>query len=159
MKRLYLKGSPRERLWQRVIKTDGCWMWTGSKAGAGYGVMQVNHAHIYVHRLSWEIRNGGPIPEGMEVMHECDTPACVRPDHLKLGTHDENMKDMITKGRRNARGAIGERNSGAILTTNDVLRIRYLRGRGWKVVQIAEAFCIGTRAIGRVLLRRSWGHV
>ena len=76
----------------------GCWIWTASKGGHGYGDLRTKHAHYTSHRLSWLIHYGD-IPEGMFVCHKCDTRLCVRPDHLFLGTHQDNMADMRRKKR------------------------------------------------------------
>lgn len=91
------------RFWRRVERVEsGCWIWRGSKDGGGYGAISTSAgmAPAKAHRISWEMRNG-PIPEGVEVCHSCDTPACVNPDHLWLGTHKQNMQDMSAKGRVN----------------------------------------------------------
>lgn len=86
------------RFWLNVQKTEGCWLWTGRRDGAGYGQIFVQGRRIGVHRLSW-LLNCGEIPEGLFVCHHCDVPLCVRPDHLFVGTHDDNMRDAAIKGR------------------------------------------------------------
>lgn len=88
------------RLWARVEKGDGCWNWTGKAAAEdGYGLLQgPDRRLVRAHRLSWELANG-PIPAGQWVLHRCDNPRCVRPDHLFLGTVVENVADMMAKGR------------------------------------------------------------
>lgn len=93
--------TPSERFWSNVQKTDGCWVWTGCRSH-DYGLMGANKARILAHRFSWELHYG-PIPNGLGVLHRCDNPPCVRPDHLFLGTFEDNMKDKIAKGRQ-ARG-------------------------------------------------------
>ena len=80
---------------------DGCWTWTGkSRSGEGmrYGLFRANGKYQGAHRVAWQIVHGA-IPAGMHVCHHCDNPICVRPDHLFLGTHLDNMRDMVAKGR------------------------------------------------------------
>lgn len=90
-------GTKHDDFWSHVDVTEECWLWTGTLKGNGYGYWRENDGR-YAHRKSW-INTFGPIPEGMCVLHRCDTPLCVRPDHLFLGTHGDNMRDMVAKGR------------------------------------------------------------
>jgi hypothetical protein len=89
--------SPEIRFWKHVDKTADCWLWTGAQC-KGYGQLSSPKRSRYAHRLSWEISNGD-IPEGLQVLHRCDTPLCVRPDHLFLGTNTDNIEDRIKKQR------------------------------------------------------------
>jgi len=97
------KRTTLERLMERVAKTEGCWLFTGSiDSYGGYGRMKVNRQTVRVHRVMWE-QVIGPIPEGMHVLHRCDVRNCVRPDHLWIGDNAANMKDRDDKGRARGR--------------------------------------------------------
>ena len=86
-----------QRFWIKVKKTRNCWLWTGSTVLDGYGVIH-DGKNRGAHRVSWQIHHG-PIPNGMCVLHHCDNPPCVRPEHLFLGTKRDNALDSINKGR------------------------------------------------------------
>lgn len=94
------------RFWAKVNRQPyGCWLWTGATAGhMGYGTIgSGGHGggpKLAAHRLSWELHHRKPVPDDMLVCHHCDTPRCVRPDHLFIGTHDDNMLDAAVKGRK-----------------------------------------------------------
>ena len=104
----WVDKTVEERFWGKVNKLtdDKCWKWTGAtrgKEGVLYGVAWDGEKLIGAHRYSYELRHG-EIPEGGEyrgmcVCHSCDTPLCVNPDHLFLGTHKNNMEDKVKKGR------------------------------------------------------------
>ena len=91
-----------DRFWSKVRKDDGCWEWTASVNRRCYGWFhfggKVERKALKAHRVSWELHNG-PIPEGLWVLHKCDNPRCVRPDHLFLGDRTDNMRDCAAKGR------------------------------------------------------------
>lgn len=91
-----------ERFWSRVKRGDGCWEWQGGSNQYGYGLFTRRGCDTKVtrvaSRISWELAHG-PIPQGMVVCHKCDNPPCVNPDHLFIGTHLDNMRDMVAKGR------------------------------------------------------------
>ena len=99
-----MKGfAPRPvsvRFWPRVTKGDGCWEWQGARSNLGYGRVRGEDGRTrQTHHIAWELVFG-PIPSGLVVMHICDNPPCVRPNHLRLGTVAENNADMTAKGRR-----------------------------------------------------------
>ena len=99
--------SPLTRFWSKVQKGATCWGWTGAVAN-GYGQFNQygpNSSPVRAHRFSWEFHYG-KIPDGLWVLHHCDNPPCVRPEHLFLGTAADNSQDMVTKGR----GPLGDRN-------------------------------------------------
>lgn len=107
----------QQRFEKKLQITPGCWLWTGALgAGAGngrYGSIKHEGKALRAHRVSYELYQSG-IPAGLHVLHRCDNPRCVNPGHLRLGTHDDNMQDMYSKGRRAA--ATGLRNGAAKLS-------------------------------------------
>lgn len=148
-----------DRFWPYVIKPEGggCWVWVGAKNDYGYGVLRGGNGDglsVRAHRFSYELHLG-TIPAGMKVLHRCDTPACVNPDHLFLGTHADNSKDKVSKGRH----AVGERFPHAKLTAALVLEIRDLFSQGVPKTELADRYGVGVNAISRVVTRQTWKHV
>jgi hypothetical protein len=91
-------GTLERNFWPRIQKTEGCWLWMGWTIRRGYGQITLAKKRILTHRLSYTLAYG-EIPEGMLVCHKCDTPRCVNPSHLFLGTPLDNARDMVAKGR------------------------------------------------------------
>lgn len=180
-----LKQSEIDRLWAGVDK-DGpiqshvphlgqCWVWTKHTYGRGYGRIQIRRTGIAAHRLSWFIHNG-EIPSGQLVLHRCDNPLCVRPEHLFIGTNMDNTRDSIEKGRfrttgasglRNARytkperTARGDRSGAAKLTSEDVLEIRKMltnRKRG-VIASLARKYNVNVSTIWDIEWRVTWSHL
>ena len=156
----------------RIADGDSCWTWTAflqphpRGKGTTYGEFWVGTKGAggrmaFAHRVAWELE-GGPIPDGMRVLHRCDNPACVRPDHLFLGTQSDNMLDMFAKGR--ATRHKGSEHYGAKLTESAVAAIRaeYVPGssrvnRG-NARELAERFGV-TRDTVTGVIKRGWKHV
>lgn len=105
-----------------VVMGSGCMEWTDRLSRAGYGRTTYLGKEWGAHRLSWFLKNG-PIPDGMNVLHKCDNPPCINPEHLFLGTHLDNMRDMAAKGRAKSGGVFGEDHGHAKLTSNEVEEI------------------------------------
>lgn len=85
--------------WSRTKKTGtGCWEWAGYRTAAGYGQLTENGVQKYAHRTAWE-KIKGPIPDGLFIIHVCDNPPCINPNHLRAATPQENSKDMVSKSR------------------------------------------------------------
>lgn len=146
-----------KRFWQKVNKTNGCWLWTAGKDACGYGNFKIEGVTVRAHRFAYRLEYGN-IPVGMQVLHRCDTPACVRPSHLFLGTHTDNHADKISKGRQ--RGAVGERNSHAKLTLEQVQEIRKkYRGQNVSTATIAKIYGVSQVSISYILIGKTWSNL
>lgn len=145
--------SVADRFWAKVDKSGDCWLWTAGCSGDGYGAFKDGGRKVGAHRWAWAESNG-PIPPGQDVLHSCDTPKCVRPSHLFLGTVVENQRDMVDKGR----SLFGERNNKAKLTTATVTEIRSLAAEGVQTMDLARRFGVGRIAIRRIVRRVTWSH-
>lgn len=131
--------APQERFWKKVHKSSYCWLWTASKDKDGYGTIKIDYVQYLAHRVSyvWEY---GTIPEGMNILHKCDNPSCVRPSHLEAGTQIKNILDAYIKGRKYPQAGI--LNGHAKLTDEEVAEIRELVVNGVKQTEIAARFGI-----------------
>jgi hypothetical protein len=155
--------SAERRFWENVYAepNTGCWLstfsaiggrkWSGRRPGKGHTAMSVHNRHVLTHRFSWEMHRG-PIPEGLCVLHSCDTPECVNPDHLFLGTVVDNNADMREKGRHQH----GETHVCAVLTDDEAREI-YDSDEPNNV--LAERFGISSSVISGIRHGRAWIHV
>lgn len=84
-----------------------CWLWTATANTQGYGGFMLNGKREHAQRVAWFLKHGQMPPLGIDVCHRCDTPSCVNPDHLFLGTRRDNMRDAIAKGRKTYVHGIG----------------------------------------------------
>lgn len=142
-----------ERFWAKVVKTDSCWNWRGSTQN-GYGQINIDGKPKRSSRVSYELAFG-LIPNGMHVCHKCDNRLCVRPDHLFLGTHKENMYDAISKGRlKNPPINHGEQNPTAKLNWKYVREIRSNTTDTLAVLSKRYGVCMAT--IGNVKNNKVW---
>jgi hypothetical protein len=148
-------SDPAERFWSKVEKTSTCWIWTAHRVAWGYGQFWYDARLIHAHRAAW-ILTHGPIPDGQLVLHRCDNPPCVRPDHLFLGSNDCNMADAVTKGRMQR----GTQRPSAKLNDNTVKAIRrqYAAGEA-SLSQLAHAHDVTVSLIHGIVQRRRWKHI
>lgn len=157
------RQSIAECFWNKVDQSagiDGCWIWTGAKGTGGYGSFNLRGAAMKSHRVAWQFAYG-EIPKGshhgtMCVLHRCDNPACVNPSHLFLGTHGDNMRDMVRKKRHAQPNQKGEANRNAKLTEE---QIRSIRIDTRSQYQIARDYGIHQMTVSDILRRRIWKHV
>jgi hypothetical protein len=147
-----------QRFWSRVNKTGDCWLWmAGAAQGYGefYWLERGKHNRFYrAHRFSYEL-HFGPIPPGLFVLHNCDNRACVRPEHLRLGTNQDNMNDKVVRRRHPAhRGAWAP---GRKLTNKHVSEIRRRYAAG-AITQkaLASLYGISLRTVSDVIRRASF---
>lgn len=132
----------------------GCQIWMAGVNSQGYGQLSLNSKTAKAHRVSYAEEHG-EIPEGMNVLHFCDTPACINPDHLFLGTLDENNKDRNQKQRQ----ARGESHACALLTEEDIPIIKQRYADGDSIAAIARRYSMSHGAIWKVVNGITWRHV
>ncbi|NJA56698.1 HNH endonuclease [Streptomyces sp. NEAU-H3] len=135
-----------------------CWIWTGAINQAGYGKLRANKKWSSAHRRSYEMHYGS-IPDGAFVCHRCDTPSCIRPDHLFAGTAAQNTGDMFQKRRAACQGALGEQNSHHKLTDDQVLTIRARFHRGELIRHLAAEYGLTVGSISNIVNGRTWKHI
>jgi hypothetical protein len=149
----YLTLKERLALYSIPEPNSGCFLWTKSCNSNGYGNLSFKGEVRSTHRWTWEAYNG-PIPEGMHVLHRCDTPPCVNPDHMFLGSHQENMADCSRKGRFPY--TPGELNPFSKLTEKEVLEIRNSQASQRKM---AKHYNVNQALINRIRNRKIWTHI
>lgn len=149
-----------DRFWEKVNKTDSCWLWTGATCGGGYGkffthTRKGRGVFAQAHRFAYELAHG-PVPRHLHVCHDCpggDNPLCVNPSHMFLGTDRDNSDDKIRKGRGNR----GERHGMTNLTQAqcDDIRRRYAAG-GITQAHLGEVFGVNYTTIGKIVRGKHW---
>ncbi len=148
-----------EKLASRTVKQpSGCWDVQGHALHSGHvqltegspnrGDYHRTRAHVF----AWEQAHGQRVPRGFVVMHTCDNPRCVNPDHLRLGTQRDNILDSIRKGRYNAFGR-------QKLNAEQVREIRARAATGERQKDIAASFGIARHSVSGIVLRKSWAHL
>ncbi len=167
-----------ETFWNRIEKTEGCWIWHGDTQKYGYGRLNYHRKLYLAHRLAWILTNG-PIPKGKYVLHRCDNPPCCNPDHLYIGTPADNVRDMIERNRmargdskhvkkgldhyyhktpekrlRGERHGMSKLNEAAVLSIRD----RFARKEA-SAIQLGKEYGVDRSLIYMVAKRQIWSHV
>jgi hypothetical protein len=152
----------RRNFWGLVAKQpDGCWLWTGSKAQPKRGAAPRGRFYYLgktwsAHRLAFLLHNNVDPGESC-VLHSCDVSLCVNPDHLSLGSQQDNVADMDRKGRRVP--PQGERNRSAKLTAANVVELRRRHANGESIAELALAFVLDRASVRLIVKRINWRHV
>lgn len=153
-----------ERFWEKVNKLgpvlpgmwDRCWVWTGSvRCKFGYGAIGYKRTSLLAHRVSWELANG-PIANELCVLHKCDNPACVNPEHLFLGTYADNKLDAKMKGRHRWPVLRGERSPNHKLTWEIVNEIRRRCASGERQISVATSLGLTRQSVSKIVRRDQW---
>lgn len=138
-----------ERFWSKVDKKhiSGCWLWMANKNTQGYGSFDIDGKGKRAHRVAYELHYGS-IPKGKLVCHHCDNPSCVRPDHLFLGTQQDNVNDMVRKGRACRK-----------LTDEQILSMRALYKNGISYKELSQQFDTVFDNVYKIINRQTWKHI
>lgn len=160
MYRQKIRKPLEERFWAKVQKSEGCWLWTANttkdrKGNKRYGLLGAGRrgeGMLFAHRVSWEL-HFGEIPEGLLVLHSCDTPPCVNPAHLFLGTQTDNMQDMAAKGRRGRTGPLPGAGAKSSLSRRQIHTLRRKGAEGISTKELAEEFGVCIATVRNILLR------
>ena len=161
--RQYHGLTTAQRFLMRIEKVEsGCWHWTGSIIEkTGYGQFRMDGRPMVASRASWIIFKG-EIPKDdsahgtQHVLHSCDNPKCVNPDHLFLGNNQKNVDDKLQKGRHRYGISIGKSNTNSKL---DEAKVRYIRESSKTQQELAEEFGMSQASIWAVIARRTWKHI
>lgn len=146
------RAPAAERLARNSVDGPGdCRLWIGALNNNGYGQIGNDRKVVLAHRLAYELKTG-PIPDGMQVLHKCDTPSCINPEHHFLGDVKANMEDMRAKGR----AARGERVAGSKLKSGDIMEINSSK---LKHHELAAMYGVSRSAITMIRQGKRWSHI
>ena len=152
--------TTEQRFWEKVDKSGDCWEWTGAKNDSGYGFIR-NGDMERAHRFSYELAKG-EIPANMHVLHSCDNPGCVNPKHLSIGTHQDNVQDMMDKQRGNrhhGNHVKGEEVHTAKLTESDIREIRKMNIKRGDITSLAIRYGVSPKNMSRIIHDEIWKDV
>lgn len=146
--------TPAQRIFgKHTLGVNGCWEWTGKLDYLGYGRLGFKNKLVLAHRLSWRAHKG-EIPDGLCVLHKCDNRKCINPDHLFLGTHQDNMADRDRKKRGKCPRGIDHPQSK--LNPEKAFEIRWLAASGHKQRRLAAQYGVTQRAVAQVIHNLTW---
>lgn len=149
-----IKNTP-EDFWDKCHKSEGCWEWAGSRNRDGYGWFCFNGKTQGTHRLAWQLTHGS-IPKGMSVLHKCDNPPCVNPDHLFIGTQGDNIRDAFSKNKM----PIGSERSASKLAERQVRLIKDdLKDAAVNYSELGRRFGVSTSVIYDIRDGVTWRHI
>jgi hypothetical protein len=155
-----INDDDQQRFERFFTAIEGCWEWRGATNGR-YGVFRASkpRRRVYAHRVAYTTFCGAD-PGGLHVLHKCDNPLCVNPEHLFAGTAEDNVRDAISKGRAVAPPRfVGEAHPRARLTRKKVVAMRRAYERGATVAEVAERFRVAQGTAGHAIMRRTWKSV
>ena len=148
----------QKRFLTHVKKTDTCWQWIGAKKGQNYGSFSINGKDYRAHRIAYKLFIS-EYDQNLNVLHHCDNTLCVRPDHLFLGTHKENMQDKVLKNRQSKLS--GELCVAHKLTEEEVIQIKKSLLNKYKGIfkDLAKKYNVSSGCIEDIYHRRTWKHL
>ncbi len=155
----------QKRFWNKIkiVGVNQCWLWNRFTTPKGYGRFIISISwkkyNLYAHIVAWIIHNQRDVPLGMNILHSCiATRNCCNPRHLRIGTDQENVDDMVNQGR--ARKAKGQGHAMAKLTEKEVIKIRKLHSSGkYSVCELAQMFGIVYTCVWKIVRRKTWTHI
>lgn len=131
------------------LETD-CWIWQESLNADGYGIIKYHQKTYRVYRVMWERLHGREIPKGKSALHRCDTPACMNPHHIFIGTQIDNIRDMVSKGRQRSRRG---------LTDDEVRSIRAMIRGGMKQAEVIRLMGLESSTVSRIVNRKLYKEI
>lgn len=155
------KRTPSNATWDERLTPDNwtetpgpletpCWIWKMKPNSQGYAVMKYHQKAYKVYRVMWERHNGKKIPPGINACHRCDTPSCVNPEHIFLGTQQDNIADMVSKGRQS---------SYRKLSDDEIRSIRAMVRGGMRQSEVSRVTGVDSGTVSRVVNRKLYRHV
>jgi hypothetical protein len=143
------------RFWDNTDRSNGCWVWQGHiDKSTGYGSITIDHETFATHRIAYEVYNGVKIPSGKMVLHSCNNRRCINPEHLRVGTQEDNMQDMIESGN----SCRGEKNGNSIYTEKQMTEIKtYMKENPHSLAWISRTLGIPYPTIKDIAHGRIWG--